>query len=110
MKSSWLLDSGASHHVTSNLGNHSLHSPYDGLGDIMTIDGTGLSITHTGSKTLSSPSNSFKSNNILCVPSMQRNLISISKFFHQKNSSIEFSPSSFFFLKDLTMGTTLLQG
>ena len=39
---------------------------------------------------------------------MQKNLISCSKFCHQNNTSIEFSPSSFF-VKDLTMGTTFLQ-
>ena len=68
---------------------------------------TCLSITHTDSKT-SSPSNSFKLNHVLCVPFIQKNFISVSKFCHQNNTSIEFSPSSFF-VKDLTMGTTLLQ-
>ena len=75
----------------------------------MTDDGTSLSITYTRSKSLSSPSNSFKLNHVLCVPSMQKNLISVSKFCHQNNTFIEFS-SYLFFVKDLTMGTTLLQG
>ena len=75
----------------------------------MINDGIGLSITHINSKTLSSPSTSFKLNHVLCVPSMQKNLISVSKFCHQNNNSIEFSLSSFF-VKDLTPRTTLLQG
>ncbi|RWR81507.1 hypothetical protein CKAN_01019400 [Cinnamomum micranthum f. kanehirae] len=45
---SWLLDSGASHHVTSDLSNLSLHTPYLGNDDIMIGDGTNLPITHTG--------------------------------------------------------------
>lgn len=45
---SWLLDSGASHHVTSDLGNLSLHEQYTGADDIMIGDGTSLPITHTG--------------------------------------------------------------
>ena len=109
MTSNWLLNSGTSHHVTSYLGNLSLHTPHDGLNNIMIDVGTGLSITHTGSKTLSSPSNSFKLNHVLCVPSMQKNFISVSKFCHQNNASIEFSHSSFF-VKDLITGTTLLKG
>lgn len=38
----WLLDSGASHHVTSDLSNQSLHAPYNGSDDIMIGDGTSL--------------------------------------------------------------------
>ena len=75
----------------------------------MISNGESLFITHTGSKTLSSPSNSFKLNHVLCIPSMQKNLISVFKFCHQNNTFIESSPSSFF-VKDLTIGTTLLQG
>ncbi|PON75187.1 hypothetical protein PanWU01x14_045390 [Parasponia andersonii] len=38
----WLLDSGASYHVTSNLSNLSLHTPYIGSNDVMIVDGSGL--------------------------------------------------------------------
>ncbi|KAJ0044605.1 hypothetical protein Pint_05446 [Pistacia integerrima] len=44
----WLLDSGASHHVTADLSNLSLHTPYNGSDDIMIGDGSSLPITHTG--------------------------------------------------------------
>lgn len=49
----WLLDSGASHHVTTDLANLSLHYPYDGTDEIVIGDGTGLPISHTGSAQLS---------------------------------------------------------
>lgn len=42
----WLMDSGSSHHVTSDLSNLSLHSPYPGSNDVMIDDGSALSITH----------------------------------------------------------------
>ncbi|KAL6335792.1 hypothetical protein AAG906_039555 [Vitis piasezkii] len=42
----WLLDSGASHHVTADLSNLSLHTPYTGSDDIMIGDGSSLPITH----------------------------------------------------------------
>ncbi|KAK2640515.1 hypothetical protein Ddye_028310 [Dipteronia dyeriana] len=42
----WLLDSCASHLVTSDLNNVSLHSPYTGSYDIVIGDGTELPIRH----------------------------------------------------------------
>ena len=69
----WLLDSRASHHVTTDLENLSLHKLYDGTDDIVIDDGTGLSITHTGSTTLSTPTHIFSLPNVLYVPSMERN-------------------------------------
>ncbi|KAE8677983.1 hypothetical protein F3Y22_tig00111463pilonHSYRG00129 [Hibiscus syriacus] len=44
----WLHDSSASHHVTTDLNNLSLHGPYDGIDEIMIGDGSGLPISHTG--------------------------------------------------------------
>ncbi|RVW75390.1 Retrovirus-related Pol polyprotein from transposon RE2 [Vitis vinifera] len=51
----WLLDSGASHHVTADLSNLSLHTPYTGFDDIMIGDGSSLPITHTGTSQGSNP-------------------------------------------------------
>ena len=107
--SNWLMDSGASHHVTSDLNNLSLHQPYEGPDDIVIGDGTGLSITHTGSSTLTSPSTTFNLSNVLCVPTMQQNLISVSQFCNSNKTSIEFFPSHFV-VKDLTTGATLAHG
>uniref|UniRef100_A0A0D3AH30 Retrovirus-related Pol polyprotein from transposon TNT 1-94-like beta-barrel domain-containing protein n=2 Tax=Brassica oleracea var. oleracea TaxID=109376 RepID=A0A0D3AH30_BRAOL len=45
--STWLLDSGASHHMTSDLANLSLHTPYNGGDDVILGDGSGLNISHT---------------------------------------------------------------
>ncbi|CAN6969566.1 unnamed protein product, partial [Brassica oleracea var. botrytis] len=45
---SWLLDSGASHHLTSDLNNLALHSPYQGNEAVTLGDGSGHAITHTG--------------------------------------------------------------
>ncbi|CAO2829065.1 unnamed protein product [Amaranthus hypochondriacus] len=37
---SWLLDSGASHHVTNDLSNLSLHTPYDGTEELVIGNGS----------------------------------------------------------------------
>ena len=106
---SWLLDSGASHHVTSDLHNLSLHAPYSGSDDIMIGDGSTLPISHTGSTLLTTPTRNLSLDNVLCVPSMKKNLISISQFCISNNISIEFLPYVFL-VKDLLTGTILLRG
>ena len=105
----WLLDNGASHHVTSDLNNLSLHAPYQGSDNIMIGDGTGLPITHTGSTSLPTSNTHFSLTNVLCVPSIIKNLISISKFCISNNASIEFLPYTFL-VKDLYTGAILLTG
>ncbi|CAL9241906.1 unnamed protein product, partial [Arabidopsis halleri] len=52
--SPWLLDSGATHHITSNLQHLRHHQPYIGHDAVTIADGSGVSITHTGSTTLPS--------------------------------------------------------
>ena len=79
-----LLDSGASHHVTSKLSNLPLHEPYTGSDNIMIGDGTGLSITHTGSTSLKTPHTTFTLSNVLCVPSMKKKLDIYFSILHLK--------------------------
>ncbi|RVW35995.1 Retrovirus-related Pol polyprotein from transposon RE1 [Vitis vinifera] len=61
----WLLDSGASHHVTTDVHNLALHSPFDGTDEIMIGNGSGLPISHIGSISLTTPSHSFTLSNDL---------------------------------------------
>ena len=101
------MHSGASHRVTSDLQNMSLHSKYHGSDDILIGNGTSLHITHIGFTTLFSPYSNFSQpftlSNDLCVPSMKKNLVSISKFCQSNHILVEFLPFSFV-VKDLQMG------
>jgi len=54
----WYPDSGASHHVTNDSTNYTSKSNYNGAEQVKLGNGTGLSITHIGSASLSSLSNS----------------------------------------------------
>ena len=72
-------------------------------------DSSGLQITHSGSTTLSTPSKTFQPHNVLCVPSMKKNLISIYKFSNHNHVCIEFLPYVFY-VKDLRTGAIHLKG
>lgn len=103
----WLLDSGASHHITNDLNNLSLHSEYPGNDGVMIGDGKDLRITHTGSTSMSSSTTHFHLSNVLCVPSMHRNFLYVSKFCQSNDVSVEFSHNSFS-VKDRKTGAVLL--
>ena len=77
--STWLLDSGASHHMTSDLANLSMHNPYSGGDGVLLGDGSGLNISHSGSLSLPSYTRPFFLNKVLCVPALEKIL---SRFFN----------------------------
>lgn len=100
---SWLLDSGASHHLTSDLNNLALHSPYQGNEAVTLGDGSGHAITHTGSTILSLPSRSIHLNNVLYAPNIEKNLMSVRQTCADNNVSITFDPWSYQ-VRDLVTG------
>lgn len=105
----WVPDSGATHHITSDLSNLALHQPYTGGEEVLIGDGSGLQITNTGSLSLPTNHKSLSLTNILLVPNIHKNLLSVYKLCNHNQVSIEFSPSHFQ-VKDLTSGARLLQG
>lgn len=105
----WLLDSGATHHVTHDLSNLQTHAPYDGSEELIIGDGTTLPITHVGKFSISVNSRTFHFDNVLVVPSISRNILSISQFCQTNNTTIEFSPHNFC-VKALQTGLPLLLG
>ncbi|WZZ66822.1 hypothetical protein YC2023_078192 [Brassica napus] len=105
----WVLDSGATHHITSDLNNLSLHQPYTGGEEVLIGDGSGLQITHTGSVSLPTNLKPLSLKNILLVPNIHKNLLSVYKLCNNNKVSVEFFPSHFQ-VKDLNLGARLLQG
>lgn len=69
---SWLLNTGASNHVTADLQNLALHSPYQGNETVIIGDGSGHALTHIGSTSLSFPSRSIHLNHVLYVPNIDK--------------------------------------
>ena len=72
-------------------------------------NGAGLPITHTGLTKLPFSSRPLTLTNVLCVPSMKRNLISVNKLCKTNNVMVQMCPSDFQ-VKDLRTGETLLNG
>lgn len=103
----WLMDSGASHHVTADMSNFASHTPYTGQDGVVIGNGSNLPITHTGSLLLPTPSKDIKLTNVLYAPSMQKILISVNRFCKSNAASVEFFPSMFQ-VKDLQTGTPVL--
>ncbi|XP_042974600.1 uncharacterized protein LOC122306232 [Carya illinoinensis] len=105
----WLVDSTASHNITSDLANLSVHLEYDGTNEVFIGDGLGLRITHVGSMTFASSLKPFTLTNTLCVPNIHKNLIFVHNFTHSNNVYLEVHPFHFL-MKDRSMGATLICG
>lgn len=105
----WLVDSAASHHMTTDLSKLSIHSEYDGTDEVVIGDGTGLPVSHIGSLSLTSPNRKFYLNDTLCVPTIHKNLVSVHQFTKQNSVYLTFHPD-YFLVKDRITGAILLKG
>ena len=110
----WYLDSGATHHITNNMANMHVREDFKGSDHLTIGNGQGLVITHIGDACFNHKS--FKSaykhtsialKDILLVPSIIKNLISISKLTTDNNLSIEFV-GNVCYVKDSLKGQVLL--
>lgn len=106
---SWIMDTGASHHVTQDLQQLTLSNPYPGADQLVVGDGTGLNISHIGTASIKTPSKPLHLHKVLTVPKIASNLLSVSKLCKSNHCSVEFF-SDCFVVKDLTSGQVLLQG
>ena len=104
---SWIIDSGATTHVCSDLGLFNETVPVAGVTVSLPND-TRVAITHTGTVHLSS---SLTLHNVLHVPSFKFNLISVSSLLKSSHCSAHFFADSCFiqeFIQGLTIGRGIL--
>ncbi|XP_011016404.1 PREDICTED: uncharacterized protein LOC105119910 [Populus euphratica] len=104
----WLVDSAASHNMTTNLSNLKINSEYDGIDEVVIGDGSGLPVSHTGSLSLKSSNHVFHLRDTLYVPTIHKNLIFVHHFTKHNNVYIEFHPT-YFLVKDRITGAILLK-
>ncbi|KAL5575556.1 hypothetical protein UlMin_017255 [Ulmus minor] len=107
----WYPDSGATNHVTNDIQNLSCGTDYNGTQKIHMGNCKGLSIKHIGKSTIPSSFYSYPLtlNNILHVPSITKNLLSVSKFCLDNKVFFEFHPF-FCFVKNQVTKKLLLKG
>lgn len=96
-------------HVTNDLANSSISTPCHSNYRVHVGNRAGLFVDHIGSLYLISQNNrSFTLQNLLHVPLITKNLISVSQFARDNKVYFEFHPSVCF-VKDQHTGQTLLQ-
>ncbi|KAB2635404.1 hypothetical protein D8674_025938 [Pyrus ussuriensis x Pyrus communis] len=105
----WLTDSGASSHMTADLSNLSLASPYPANETIQTASGAGLSISHIGSSTLPTFLKPLQLKSVLCVPGISQNLLSVHKLCLDNHCWLIYDASCFW-IQDKVTGRILFQG
>ncbi|PKU60575.1 Retrovirus-related Pol polyprotein from transposon TNT 1-94 [Dendrobium catenatum] len=105
----WYLDSGASSHMTNAADNLTQATTYPGSDGVFIGDGRNIPIAHSGTSILPTPTRKLFLSNLLHVPDISHNLISISNLVQDNNISVTFDPMGFVF-KDLTTNQPLLRG
>ncbi|KAF3781464.1 Retrovirus-related Pol polyprotein from transposon TNT 1-94 [Nymphaea thermarum] len=94
----WYVDSGAAAHVTGDAGQ----------GSVVMGDGSHHTISHIGNARISMGNSSIPLKNVLVVPSVKKNIISVSKLIDDTHSSVEFTSSSVY-VKEICMSLKKLQ-
>jgi histone deacetylase 1/2 len=104
------MDTGATDHLTNELGKLQVKEPYHGKEKVYTADGSGMHISHIGHAVLPTPSSRpLHLKNVLHVPTLTKNLLSVPRFTRDNRVLIEFHPH-LFFVKDLATREVLLRG
>ncbi|PKU77483.1 Retrovirus-related Pol polyprotein from transposon TNT 1-94 [Dendrobium catenatum] len=105
----WFLDSGATEHLTANPTQLQNIQPYNGNSQVQVGNGQQLSIAHTGQGLLPTPSRKLQLSNILHVPHLSHNLLSIHKLTND-NSCFVLLDANGFAIKDSRTNKLLLHG
>jgi len=105
----WFPDSGATNHITNNLQNLNLGSKeYTGNQTVLMGNGEATNISHVGTGCIKGTRLLYL-NNLLRVPSIKKNLISVSQFASENKVYFEFHPKTCL-VRDSLNKTILLQG
>lgn len=108
----WYPDSGATNHVTHNPNNLLDSISLPGTDQVLLGNGQGLSIHSIGNTIFTSthsPHTTLTLNNLLLVPDITKNLISVSQFARDNAVYFEFHPD-FCVVKSQATSEVLLRG
>ncbi|KAL5855854.1 hypothetical protein ACOSQ4_005656 [Xanthoceras sorbifolium] len=90
MDPSWYPDSGATNHCTPDCSNLQNKAKYQGSERIYMGNGKGLPISSIGHNTFTHNSHVFQLRNILHIPQIKKNLLSVSKFVRENYVLLSF--------------------
>jgi hypothetical protein len=105
----WFFDSGATDHLTNDMSRMNVQDRYLGKDQVQVANGAGLSITHVGRSQLPGSSSPIELKNVLLVPGLSKNLLSVYRLVSDNHIFIEFH-KYFFCVKDKVMKRVLLCG
>ncbi|KAK9214354.1 hypothetical protein WN944_006343 [Citrus x changshan-huyou] len=88
-------DWGATSHMTNNKGNIDKPVLYKGNDKRFVGNGQGLHITHVGNASLNTDYGKLKLNNVLVVPKLKKNLLSVGQLIKDNKCSFEFNSDGF---------------
>ncbi|KAM2171732.1 hypothetical protein ACFX1R_036784 [Malus domestica] len=83
---SWIVDSGASHHMIADINALNQVASYQGSDNITIGNGSSLPITHIGSTTIHIVDRSLVLSKVLHVPNIARNLLLVKQLCVDNNS------------------------
>ena len=105
----WLMDYGATSHITNDLSAIQSSVPYNGQDKVYIGDGQGMQIHHTGTTVLNTHAAHFCFNNVLHVPAMKHNLLSTYQFLKDNHCQLTLD-SDGSKIKDRISGKMLFKG
>uniref|UniRef100_A0A2N9GHZ2 Integrase catalytic domain-containing protein n=1 Tax=Fagus sylvatica TaxID=28930 RepID=A0A2N9GHZ2_FAGSY len=106
---SWLTDSGASDHITATANNLNPQVPYQGIEQVSVGNGQNLPIQSIGNSQLHTISHKFQLKNVLHVPRIASNLLSVHKLCLHNNCSCHFDANKLL-IQDIPTGKLLYKG
>jgi hypothetical protein len=105
----WVLDSGATDHMTNDMSRLHVQDAYQGNDQIQVANGMHVPILHIGESSLPGSTHPLCLKNVLHAPALSKNLLSASKLAFDNHCFVELHPDCFF-IKDRTTKQTRLQG
>jgi len=107
----WYPDTSVTHHITKDSKFFTHKQPYHGNADLKLDNKQGTSISHTGSAVYTDPHSHtmFKLHNMLHVPTITKNRISVAQFAKDNNVYFKFH-SSLCYVKNQATHQILVQG
>lgn len=104
----WVMDTGASAHMSSDAGSLNSLSSNPPHKHIMVGDGSSIPVSHSGHASIFTSSPHLTLRDVLVTPRIVKNLISIRQFTLDNLCSVEFDPWGFS-VKDLRTGAVILR-